>query len=158
MKPFDQQYRYTSAHQKCKSVSPDNSRSPSSMSSEIWPCTTRSRWPVSICQTYVVPSEHPTTIKSSKGRHLIVWIGKICLDASKTHFFSLRDNRATEWALDTLQIHCWILGLQEAGGTYKLVISPDWLQNRCNSVPEYMSHKHTEKSTDPEMRWATSYL
>ena len=47
------------------------------------------------------------------------------LEASKIHFFSLSDSSATEWSLATLQMHCWILGLQEAGGTYKLVISPE---------------------------------
>lgn len=66
--------------------------------------------PVSICQTYTVPSLQPTIIKSSKGRHLIVTTGKRCRDASTTHFLSVSPRSVTEWSLATLQTHFWIRG------------------------------------------------
>lgn len=50
-----------------------------STSSANIPCKTRSKWPVSICQTYTVPSEQPTMRKSSNGRHLILTTGNKCL-------------------------------------------------------------------------------
>lgn len=57
--------------------------------------------PVSICQTYTVPSEQLTTMKSSSGRHLMVCTGNRCLPASIIHFLSLRLSKVTEWSLAT---------------------------------------------------------
>lgn len=48
-------------------------------SSAILPCNTRSKWPVSICHTYTVPSEQPMIRKSSNGLHLILVTGNKCL-------------------------------------------------------------------------------
>lgn len=77
------------------------------------PCSTRSKWPVSICQTYTAPSEHPTIMKSSNGLHLMVTTGKRCRDARTTHFLSANESRVTLWSDATLQTHFCILGCKQ---------------------------------------------
>lgn len=77
--------------------------------------------PVSICQTYTVPSEQLTTMKSSSGRHLMVCTGNRCLPASIIHFLSLRLSRVTEWSLATEHTQGRILDYISRGKKSKLI-------------------------------------
>lgn len=102
-------------------------------SSASIPWRTLSKWPVSICQMYTVPSEQPTIKKSSYGRHLIFVTGNKCLFcfyfkiriiigncfqkfrkqyllAKVIHLRSCKLSKATEWSDATEHMHFWIRG------------------------------------------------
>ena len=53
----------------------------------------------------------------------------------KSISLKFREINFTKISWKYLQMQCWIRGLHEAGGTYKLVISPAWAQNRCRHCP-----------------------
>ena len=79
----------------------------SNNSSARTPWATRSRLPVSICQTKRLPSAHLISKKSSLIRHRSPTTGKVCRFASKTILRSFKLKRATLWSLANEQTQYW---------------------------------------------------
>ena len=100
--------------------------------------------PVSICQTWTVPSVQPITTKSSWGRHLTVSIGNRCREAIRIHLFSRNDSNDKEWSLATAQIQDWTR-IWNKYNTHQ----SDWNgRSRSQSKVTYTSTKYNTHQSD----------